>query len=132
MIRRLDHVGIVVDDLEEARSFMSLLGLEWSHDVTFPDRLKAAFYRCGDAAIELIEISDPSERARRLGQVTARVEHVAVEVEDLALTADRLRDVGVAMTAREPLVVGSTRSYWTEPESCDGVMYQLIEKDQTV
>jgi len=51
--RRIDHVGIVVDNLESARRFATeVFGFAFERDVSIRGRLEAAFYRCGDAAIE--------------------------------------------------------------------------------
>jgi methylmalonyl-CoA/ethylmalonyl-CoA epimerase len=128
MFKRMDHVGVIVDDLEEAERFLGQLQLSAVREVVIPGRLKGVFYQCGDTQIELIEVIDEDERARRLGEDRARVEHIAVEVDDLDKTALALKALGVRFTG-EPLRSGSTLSSWTAPETCDGVMYQLIQKN---
>jgi methylmalonyl-CoA/ethylmalonyl-CoA epimerase len=93
-----------------------------------PGRLRAAFYACGETQIEVIEVDEPGERARRLGDGTARVEHIAFEVDSLSTTLQALRGLGVQTTTPDPMAVGANLNYWTTPETCDGVQYQLIEK----
>jgi hypothetical protein len=53
-----------------------------------------------------------------------------MEVEDLEATAQALKGLGVRFTG-EPVKLGNTLSSWTVAETCDGVMYQLIQKNAT-
>ena len=128
MLKRIDHVGVIVDDLEQAKGFLSDLGLQFDRDLVIPGRLRAAFFACGEAQLEVIEVDEPGERAQRLGDSTARIEHVAIEVDSLSTTMEALRRLGVRTTTADPLAVGANLSYWTRAETCDGVQYQLIEK----
>jgi methylmalonyl-CoA/ethylmalonyl-CoA epimerase len=127
MLKRIDHVGVVVDNLNEARQFLSLLGMTLDHEFDL-GRVGAAFYRCGDAMVELIECRLPDERARRLGESQARIEHIAIEVDDLVETVAEFAKLGVEVTAAEPVTQGDVRSHWTKPESSLGVMYQVFER----
>jgi methylmalonyl-CoA/ethylmalonyl-CoA epimerase len=128
VLKRIDHVGVIVDDLAQAKRFLADMGLRFDRDLEIPGRLRAAFYACGDTQIEVIEVDEPAERARRLGDGTARVEHIAFEVDGLPATLEALRRLGVETTTAEPMAVGANLNFWTTPESCDGVQYQLIEK----
>ncbi|HXM56856.1 MAG TPA: VOC family protein [Candidatus Dormibacteraeota bacterium] len=128
MLKRIDHVGVIVDDLEEAKRFLTDMGLRFDRDLVLPGRLRAAFYACGDTQIEIIEVDDPTERVERLGDGRARVEHIAFEVDSLSTTLQALRGLGVDTTTPEAVAVGANLNYWTKADTCDGVQYQLIEK----
>ena len=117
-----------MDDLEEAKTFAKGLGLALTRELTLPGRLKAAFFRCGDAEIEMVEVTEPNERQRRLGTSKARLEHIALEVEGLSDVVSQLNRLGVTMTSSAAFQLGNVSSYWTEPDSSDGVMYQLMER----
>ena len=128
MLKRIDHVGVIVDDLDEANRFLWQLGLQLDRDLQIAGRLRAAFYACGDTQLEVIEIHEPTERAQGLGDATARIEHVAFEVDSLGTTLEALPVLGVEMPTSDPLSVGANLNLWTKAETCDGVQYQLIEK----
>ncbi len=131
MFKRVDHIGVIVADLEEAGRWLGeAFGLPLGRMLNFPDRgIRAAFYRCGDVDIEVIEISDPEVRRQRLGEgERARIEHIAVEVENLQTTLDRLAALGVRTNAPEPRRIGDSLHMWTVAESTGGVSYQLIER----
>jgi len=132
LLKRIDHVGVVVDDLERvSRLLTDVLGLELRRTLEDPGRaLRARFYRCGEVDIELIELGDPQERAGRLGDVPARIDHIAIEVEDLAGTATDLGEKGIRMSTPRPRVAAGASSYFTQPDSSGGVVLQFLERTQ--
>lgn len=127
-VKRLDHIGIIVDDLNEAKGFMEQsLGLTESHRVQSPD-LEGLFLKCGDIFVEVIEVRNPEMRKTRLGEgQRARIEHLAFEVEDLGQTQALLEGLGVQLTA-PPRISGGYLTFWTKAETGDGVMYQFMQR----
>lgn len=131
LFRRLDHIGVVVADLAEARKWLTeVFGLPLRRSVDLPDaRIHGEFYACGDVDIEVLEIGDPDARRRRLGTGTrARIEHIAVEVENLGAALAQLTPQGVRTTAPDPRRIGNTLNVWTTEETTGGISYQLIER----
>ncbi len=129
MLKRIDHVGVVVEDLDQASQFVrEVLGLEQTASRNDPARgNRVAFFRCGDTEIELIEWTDSTERSHRLGDARARIEHIAIEVDDLASTARDLGDRGVR-TAGSELRTPTGVSLFSAPESTAGIGLQFIER----
>ncbi len=103
MLKRIDHVGVVVDDLEQARQFLAAIGMRHNRDLEIPGRLRASFYACGEVEIEVLEISEPEERSRRLGSASARIEHIAIEVDSLGKTLMDLTKLGVMPQTNAPV-----------------------------
>jgi methylmalonyl-CoA/ethylmalonyl-CoA epimerase len=138
-IEGVDHIGVLVDDLAEARRFASeTLGLEVEREAEMPPLgLEAVFFRCGPVLIELFELVDPSSPFRPLDPgARARIDHIAVRVDDIRATVAQLgaegvgwQDVGTGSGAEpEPLALGGNLNAWSAPDTSDGVTYQLIEK----
>lgn len=131
MFKRVNHIGVVVADLQEAGRWLGeAFGLPLDRTLELPDRgIRAAFYKCGEVDIEVIEISDPEARRQRLGEGSrARIEHIAVEVENLQAALARLAALGVRTNDPEPRRIGDSLHMWTVAESTGGVSYQLIER----
>jgi methylmalonyl-CoA/ethylmalonyl-CoA epimerase len=131
MFRRVDHIGVVVDDLAEARRWLTeVFGLPLRRSVDLPEgRIRGEFYACGDVDIEVIQIGDPESRRRRLGEgKRARIEHIAVEVDNLGASMAQLASSGVRTTSPEPRRVGNTLNVWTVEDTSGGISYQLIER----
>lgn len=131
MLKRIDHVGVVVDDLDQAMSFLGgALGLPLSRTFNSAElNFRAAFFRSGDVDIELIQLFDEKARARRLGTGPARVEHIAIEVEGPVEDAvSQLGAKGIEMDAPAALDTGPTRSFWTRPETSNGIVFQFLQR----
>lgn len=131
----VDHIGVVVDDLEEAKRFLAeTLGLSLEREAEMEALgLKAAFYRCGPVMIEAVELVSSESPFRPLSDgAKARIDHIAVEVDDARGVMGELRTSGVESlevgSGDEPLEIGGNLSYWTAPDTSDGVTYQLIQK----
>lgn len=128
MIKRLDHVGVVVDDLAEAKRFLSeTLGLRLARELDVPALARrVAFFECGDASIEVIEDLDPAAKARALGGASARIEHLALEVDSVDGVLASLGKLGVKADSRGVVRVGARLNAWTDASTTDGVPYQLL------
>jgi len=126
---RVDHVGVVVASLELTGQLVrDVLG----HELTLeppplPGGVNTAFYGEG-ARVELIQIADPQGRERRLGDAEARVEHIALEVEDVLALIEQLKAKGVRFSTDEPVRVRENLVVWTLPDTSAGVMWQLFSR----
>ena len=130
-MKRVDHVGIVVDDLQVARMFITeVLGFEFETEVLLPERqVTAAFFTLGGTRVELIEVGEPKARRERLGEgKKARIEHIAIEVEDVITEIASLRAKGVLTSRPDVTVIGANRNFFTDPETSDGVAYQIFDR----
>ena len=127
---RVDHIGIVVESLEAAKRFLGEgVGLELVRelDVAALER-RVAFFQCGAVQIEVIEPYGEGAKERDLRGERARIEHVAVEVDDVRRALEALAGLGVRPNALGIVPVGDKETVWTDPEGGDGVMYQLVPR----
>ena len=128
MPQRLDHIAVIVDSVDRMGAFLhDVLHMELAVAREFPD-MRTHFYTYGETQIELIEPLTEEGRADRLGDVQARLEHIAIQVDDLTETIAELNPKGVRANS-DPRVIGPNVSIWTVPESSGGVQFQFIQKD---
>jgi methylmalonyl-CoA/ethylmalonyl-CoA epimerase len=121
----IDHVGVIVDNLEDACTLLrDGFGLEPQETLERED-LRAAFFACGPTRIEVIEVTDPDARRERLGDATARIEHIAFKAGELDETLSGLAALGIAPKA-PPRASGPNLTFWSDPATSDGVMFQFI------
>ena len=128
---RVDHIGVVVADLAGTRNFLEeVLGMELTVVRSFPaSQVTTAFLGYGaETLVELIELGNADIRSRRLGDAQARVEHIAIEVDDVLGARDELRARGVVMQSEMPSVNGPTRSFFTRPETSQGIAFQFLDR----
>jgi catechol 2,3-dioxygenase-like lactoylglutathione lyase family enzyme len=133
-----DHVGVLVSDLEAAKTFArDVLGLgEPAAEFEAGEHgLAGAFFGLGEGRLELFTLKEPGDRLPHGAQ--ARIDHVAVRVDDLDAECDRLAEKGVTFTGpsttdriTDPVELRGARHLWTAPETSGGFMLQLIEPPQ--
>lgn len=136
MIKRISHIGIVVDDLEAAtKLWTEVFGLVKYDEMEIAvEGIRNAFLSVGGTAdemsIELIEPIDKSDMgnalARRLAKAGDGFYHLAVEVDDIAATGEELRDAGFRVIERPPISADYTPRWLTHPKSSNGVMVEGI------
>jgi catechol 2,3-dioxygenase-like lactoylglutathione lyase family enzyme len=126
-LKRIDHVGIVVQSLEQHVEQLEALGLELAR-TNENDESYARYYACGDASVELIDVRDQEARRRRLpANELARIEHIAFEVDDLAEVRSLLEERGIEVTW-PPFPSGTAEMIWTEAHTSGGVQYQFLAR----
>jgi catechol 2,3-dioxygenase-like lactoylglutathione lyase family enzyme len=124
-LKRIDHVGIVVQSLEQHVEQLETLGLQVAR-TNENDESYALYYACGDASVELIDVRDQEARRRRLpSNELARIEHIAFEVDDLAEVRSLLEERGIEVTW-PPFPSGTAKMIWTEADTSGGVQYQFL------
>ena len=130
-VSRIDHLAIVVDDIEKAlRFWRDGLGLEVSHVEDVPDQgAVVTFLTIGDQNVELVEpTDDESGMSRFLEKRGPGMHHIALEVEDIQDSLDHLGAAGVRLIHDEPVVgAGGRRIAFIHPESTQGVLVELYE-----
>jgi methylmalonyl-CoA/ethylmalonyl-CoA epimerase len=130
-IKRIDHVAIVVGDIDAALGFWrDSLGLPLTHVEDVPDQeAVVAFLPSGDSEIELVKpTSGGTGIARFLANRGPGMHHICFEVSDLQGCLDELRDSGVRLINQEPIVgTAGKRIAFVHPESTHGVLVELYE-----
>lgn len=136
MFKRIDHVGIITKDIEEAaRLFSEVFGLERSTDAPFIDPLgefKSVFLVAGEVTVELIEPINPNGAlAKFLEKRGEGLHHISVEVENINQKLEALKLKGVRLIGEEAQVVGTLKVAFIHPSSTRGILIELTEKVST-
>jgi methylmalonyl-CoA epimerase len=130
MIKQINHVAIVVEDIEAAaRLYSSLFGFEQVE--TYVDRnqtFKSAMVRSGDATCELLQPIGDGPIAKYLRERGGGLHHMSLEVDDLEKELESLRKLGVRLIDTEPQAVGNDKLAFIHPRSTNGVLIELVQK----
>ena len=108
----LHHVGIVVEDLEASADWYAQhLGFSRLHAFSFPGA-KVIFVGLGSLRLELIQVEGAApmaaERAdRRTNIRIGGINHLAIAVDNIDQTVERLRAKGVEIASPPSEVPGS-------------------------
>jgi methylmalonyl-CoA/ethylmalonyl-CoA epimerase len=130
--RGIHHLGVVVEDLDEALStYERLFGAELEHRATVPDQgVEAASIRVGDGRVELLE---PLEEDTPVGRFLAKrgpgMHHVAYEVEDVAAAVTRLAEAGAELIDERPREgLFGLQVAFVHPDSVHGVLAEVVAR----
>lgn len=127
----IDHIGIAVDDLDEAEKPYQLLGLPRAgkDEVIAAQHVCVRVLRVGDSLLELLApTSSESPIAKFLAKRGAGLHHLALRVTELELEIERLSAQGAVFISAEPqLGRGGSRVVFLHPTWSGGVLLELIE-----
>lgn len=130
-LKRLDHVAVLVPDLEEALAFwQDKLGLSLDHVETIASMaVKIAFLPLGESEIELVQpTTGDSGLAKLLEKRGPGLHHICIEVEDIAAKLVELRAREVRLIDPEPILMDDGRQLaFIHPKSSGGVLIELYE-----
>ncbi|NLX08972.1 MAG: methylmalonyl-CoA epimerase [Chloroflexi bacterium] len=131
MVNRINHIAIVVEDLQAALGFWrDALGLPLHKTEENPgEDVNIAFLPLGESEIELLQpMSAESGIGKYLAKKGQGMHHVCVEVDDIEATIARLREHGIELINDTPKVrEEGTRYAFVHPKSAHGVLVELYE-----
>jgi len=129
MIKKIDHIGIAVKDLEAAiRFFKGKSELDVTYKITLRG-FHAAFLPTESTPIELIQDTSPE------GVISKFIEkrgegfhHIAFEVENIRSALKRLESQGIRCIDREPKEgAHQSRVAFLHPKDTYGALIELVE-----
>ena len=128
---RLDHIAVLVENLEDALSFwQSQLGfqLERVETITSMD-VKIAFLPVGQSEIELVQpTTEDSGLANYLTKRGPGLHHICIEVENISAKLADLEEKGVRLIDDAPVTMDDGRQLaFLHPKSTGGVLIELYE-----
>lgn len=134
MIKRIDHIAIAVQNLNDTLSFFAeTLGLPFSHTADEPEQsAQIAFFPIGGSEVELVEPTDPaSGLAKWLAKRGEGLHHVCFEVDDLDTILARLAEQGVQLINPTPVTNSAGRRLaFVHPKAAHGVLIELYEEQK--
>jgi methylmalonyl-CoA epimerase len=127
----IDHLGIAVKSLAQARKFYENLGLEiHGEESVETEQVNVAMVPCGESRIELLEATSPdSPIAKFIAKKGEGLHHVALHVDDLQAAVDRLKASGVRLVSNEIKIGAGGHLYiFVHPQSTGGVLLELVQE----
>ena len=133
MIDRIDHIGVAVSSIDEARGLYEALGLRIEAVEEVPaEGVRVAFIRCGESSIELLEpMGEDSPVARFLARRGPGIHHLCLGTADVAADDARLRAAGLRVLRPEPTRgAGGCWVQFVHPKSAGGVLLELSQRPE--
>lgn len=127
----IDHLGIAVKSLAQAKIFYQNLGMQVMPEETVAqEKVRLAMVPLGESRIELLEpLSDDSPIAKFLAKRGEGLHHVSLRVDNLRSTVENLKKAGVRLINEQIQVGAGGHLYvFVHPASAGGVLLELCEE----
>jgi len=132
MMRKIEHIGIAVNSLEESNLlFEKLLGLPaYKEEEVESEGVKTSFFMNGPNKIELLEATNPdSPIAKFLEKKGEGIHHIAFDVEDILVEIDRLKNEGFTVLTEIPKKGADNKLVaFLHPKTTNGVLIELCQE----
>ncbi len=133
MIKKIDHVGIAVKNLEEAMKVWEGLGLKVEEIEEVPDqKVRTAIIHVGESRIELLEpTAEDSPIAKFIAKRGEGIHHIALGVDNIEEHLAKLKEEGYRLIDEQPRIgAGGAKIAFIHPKAVTGVLLELCERKE--
>jgi methylmalonyl-CoA/ethylmalonyl-CoA epimerase len=131
-MRKIEHLGIAVKDLEAAtKTYEALFGKPaYQSEEVESEGVKTVFFKTGENKIELLGATrDDSPIAKYIAKRGEGIHHVAFDVEDIEAEIKRLQAEGFQLINDRPKKgADNKRIVFLHPKATQGVLVELCEE----
>ena len=131
MLKKMDHVAIAVNNIEEtAKFYQNMMGLTLSGvEVVTAQKTRVGFLKIGEVKIELVQPAAPDSPLVKFLETKGQgIHHICFEVDDVEAEVKSYLDKGAAMIDQKPRPgAHNTKVAFVHPKSSGGVLIELNE-----
>lgn len=131
-MRKIEHLGIAVKDLEAAtKTYEALFGKPaYQSEEVESEGVKTVFFKTGDNKIELLGATRAdSPIAKYIAKRGEGIHHVAFDVEDIQAEINRLKSEGFQLINETPKRGADNKIVaFLHPKSTQGVLVELCQE----
>ena len=131
-MRKIEHIGIAVHDLENSNELFSKLFGEAAYktEEVASEGVKTSFFMCGPNKIELLEATNEnSPIAKFIEKKGEGIHHIAFDVEDIFAEIERLKLEGFTVLNETPKKGADNKLVaFLHPKTTNGVLIELCQE----
>jgi methylmalonyl-CoA epimerase len=124
---RIDHIGIIVADLEQAAARLEVLFGEFSTKEMPDVGLRVAEFKAANVTIELLQYTGEAAFARKVMGERLGLNHVSAGVEDINTSLDELKSAGFQPMEGFPRQGAHGRVAFFQPDDVTGLLFEICE-----
>lgn len=132
MIKKIEHIGIAVKDIEKANEiYTSLLGIKpYKSEEVQSEMVITSFFKTGDSKVELLEAKSPESAISKFIEKKGEgLHHIAFEVDDIVAEMENLKKLGFTLLSEQPKRGADNKLIcFVHPKSANGVLVELCQE----
>lgn len=132
MIKKIEHIGIAVKNLNNANALLGkLFGKDhYKIEAVESEGVSTSFFMLGETKIELLEAThETSAIAKFIEKKGEGIHHIAYEVDDIHEEMERLKSEGFELIHQQPKEGADNKLIcFLHPKSTNGVLVELCQE----
>ena len=132
MIKKIEHIGIAVKDLEKSKAlFEKLLGKKaYKQEEVKSEGVVTSFFKIADQKIELLSATTPDSTIENfISKRKEGVHHIALHVHSIEEEVERLEKLGFEFISTTPKKGADNKMIvFLHPKTTNGVLVELCEE----
>jgi methylmalonyl-CoA epimerase len=135
MPKRIDHVAIIVRNIEQALIFYrDTLNIAPSEIKEVPtEHVRIAFLPMGGPGGSEIELIEPTTTDSSLSKFLQKsgegLHHICLEVDNIDAALVDMQEKGAPVLDKQPRIGAEGRAIFIHPKAANGVLLELVERD---
>ena len=135
MLKRVDHIAIIVRNIEQALVFYrDTLGIMPGEIKEVPtEQVRIVFLPMGGPDGSEIELIEPTSANSSLSKFLEKrgegLHHICLEVDDIEAVLAEMQEKGTPILDKEPRIAAEGRAIFIHPKAANGVLLELVERD---
>jgi methylmalonyl-CoA epimerase len=126
---KIDHLGIAVNSIEQARRLYEALGLTVLEQEEEDEGMRSVMIPLGESSLRLLE---PLDKGTGLGKFLAQqgegLHHLALHVDDISGTFEEMKQAGVRLISEEiEIGAGGRLHFLVHPSAANGVLLEICQ-----
>jgi methylmalonyl-CoA/ethylmalonyl-CoA epimerase len=126
---RIDHLGIAVRSIAQARCLYEALGLSVLEDPEEDEGVRSVMIPLGESRLRLLESLDKNTTlAKFLEQHGEGLNHMALHVDDISAAFEELKQAGIRLISDEiEIGAGGRLHFLVHPSAANGVLLEICQ-----
>ncbi|ORL45262.1 lactoylglutathione lyase [Zunongwangia atlantica 22II14-10F7] len=131
-MKKIEHIGIAVNDLEEANKvYAAVMGKpHYKTEAVVSEGVNTSFFEIGESKIELLAAtSEDSAIAKSILKRGEGMHHIAFAVDDIEAEIKRLKNEGFQLLNEQPKTGADNKLVvFMHPKEANGVLIELCQE----
>jgi methylmalonyl-CoA/ethylmalonyl-CoA epimerase len=130
MLKKIDHVAIIVKDIEQAaKSYADMFGFKVIEKREGPGgEFTSLMMALGDIHVELFQPLKPGSLMKFLEERGGGLHHVSFLTDDILDDMKTLKAQGRKLQSEEPIVLPGSKVAFIHPSAAENVLIELVER----
>jgi methylmalonyl-CoA/ethylmalonyl-CoA epimerase len=126
---KIDHLGILVKSIQQARSLYEALGLTVLEDEEDEDGVRSVMIPVGESRLRLLEpLGNTTTMGKLLEQHGEGLHHLALHVDDISGTFEEMKQAGIPLLSEEiEIGAGGRLHFLVDPSAAHGVLLEICQ-----